>query len=130
MPAPTVYELANAPPPKDVQQQIEALLRAKLRYDDAPAAREFLRQVVDGVEPADVKTRVRAAETLLKVGGFVAPRPDAAGDRDKKDLSRMTRSELNDVLDRARAELAVRATPVIDAQVDAPQAAQDVDSLG
>lgn len=117
-------------PPRDVERQIEALLRHRLRYEDAPAAREFLRQVVDGSELADVKTRVRAAETLLKVGGYVAPRPDMADDRAAKDTSRMSRAQLHDMLQRAQAELAMRATTVINAQIDAPDSSEDVDSLG
>ena len=83
-----------------------------------PVALNVVLQIADGTLPADVRTRLDAAKTLLDRSGYSAKALATPGA--PKDLHEMTRDELLRVVDQGESELMARArlvdnVPIADA---------------
>lgn len=101
----------------DAAAVFDSIMRTRFA-EAGPVALNLVLQIVQGTMPADTRTRLDAAKTLLDRSGYSAKALATPGA--PKDLHELSRDELLRVIDQGESELASRAklidqTPIADA---------------
>lgn len=107
---------------RNVQAYIKRRIRGKLLCNGAPTSYQYLINLLNG-ERATIGQKIEIAKFLLTISGYVAPKAEEQPSEMDKQPTEMTDEELRQSIEQGEAELAARATPILQT------AAQSLDSL-